>query len=181
MEQQAVISLGSLEASLGLSRVDLLLVIRELGIQPVRKGMRTWIKQEETGLIYQHLGRSDPQEPLVAEVVTVEPSTPNNELMVTSNQGGGNVDEEFKKYSRLRLLRERIQVLDLLRSTAIELTSHEICSLLELKRLPSLEQLDDGAVGFRRMGLEFEKVSRPGQRLSWKARQTLRSQNIQGS
>ena len=51
MEQQAVISLGSLEASLGLSRVDLLLVIRELGIQPVRKGMRTWIKQEETGLI----------------------------------------------------------------------------------------------------------------------------------
>ena len=171
MEQQAVISLGSLEASLGLSRVDLLLVIRELGIQPVRKGMRTWIKQEETGLIYQHLGRSDPQEPLVAEVVTVEPSTPNNELMLTSNQGSGNVDEEFKKYSKLRLLRERIEVLDLLQSTGIELTSHEICSLVELKRLPSLETLEDGAGGFRRMGLEFERGSRPGQRLSWKTPQ----------
>ena len=161
MEQQAVISLGSLEASLGLSRVDLLLAIRELGIQPVRKGMRTWIKQEETGLIYQHLGRTDPKEPLIAEVVTVEPTSRDNELMVPDNQGGDYVDEEFKKYSGLRLLRERIEVLDLLRSTAIEMTSHEICSLLELKRLP-LQTLDDGAVGFRRMGLEFEKVSRPG-------------------
>ena len=39
MEQQAVISLGSLEASLGLSRVDLLLAIRELvGINRFAKG-----------------------------------------------------------------------------------------------------------------------------------------------
>lgn len=170
MEQQAVISLGSLEASLGLSRVDLLLVIRELGIQPVRKGMRTWIKQEETGLIYQHLGRSDLKEPLVAEVVNVEPTTRDNELMVSNAMGPDYVDEEFKKYSKLRLLRERIEVLDLLRSTEIELTSHELCSLLELKRLPPLQTLDDGAVGFSRMGLEFEKVLRPGHRLSWKAR-----------
>ena len=171
MEQQAVISLGSLEASLGLSRVDLLLVIRELGIQPVRKGMRTWIKQQETSLIYQHLGQTDPKEPLVAEVVTVEASTPDNQLMVNKNQGGEYVDAEFKKYSKLRLLRERIEVLDLLRSTAIELNSHDICSLLELKRLPPLEPLDDGAVGFRRMGVEFEKISREGNRRSWKVRQ----------
>jgi hypothetical protein len=170
MEQQAVISLGSLEASLGLSRVDLLLAIRELGIQPVRKGMRTWIKQEETGLIYQHLGRTDMKEPLVAEVVSVEPTTRDNELIVANNQTGEHVDEEFKKYSKLRLLRERIEVLELLKSSEIELTSHEICSLLELKRLPPIQILDDGAVGFRRMGLEFEKVLRPGQRLSWKAR-----------
>ncbi|NBQ26153.1 MAG: hypothetical protein EBU26_18215 [Verrucomicrobia bacterium] len=170
MEQQAVVSLGSLEASLGLSRVDLLLVIRELGIQPVRKGMRTWIKKEETGLIYQHLGKTDCLEPLEAEVVNVEPSAPYNELMVTNQQNNRDVDEEFKKYSKLRLLRERIEVLDLLRSTGIEMTSHEICSLLELKRLPPLQTLDDGVVGFRRMGLEFEKVLRPGHRLSWKAR-----------
>lgn len=170
MEQQAVISLGSLEASLGISRVDLLLAIRELGIQPVRKGMRTWIKQEETGLIYQHLGRTDMKEPLVAEVVSVEPTTRDNELIVANNQTGEYVDEEFKKYSKLRLLRERIEVLELLKSSEIELTSHEICSLLELKRLPSIQKLDDGAVGFRRMGLEFEKVLRPGHRLSWKAR-----------
>lgn len=170
MEQQAVISLGSLEASLGLSRVDLLLAIRELGIEPVRKGMRTWIKQEETGLIYQHLGRTDIKEPLIAEVVNVEPSTRDNELMVPDGKPEQYVDEELKKYSKLRLLRERIEVLDLLRSTGIEMTSHEMCSLLDLKRLPPLQTLDDGAVGFRRMGLEFEKVSRPGHRLSWKAR-----------
>ena len=170
MEQQAVISLGSLEASLGLSRVDLLLAIRELGIEPVRKGMRTWIKQEETGLIYQHLGRTDIKEPLIAEVVNVEPSTRENELMVPNGEPVGYVDEELKKYSKLRLLRERIEVLDLLRSTGIEMTSHEMCSLLDLKRLPPLQTLNDGAVGFRRMGLEFEKVSRPGHRLSWKAR-----------
>ena len=170
MGQQAVVSLASLEASLGLSRVDLLLVIRELGIQPVRKGMRTWIKQEETGLIYQHLGKTDTQEPLIAEVVNVEPSIPHNELMVTNHQDSRDVDEEFKKYSKLRLLRERIEVLDLLRSTGIEMTSHEICALLELKRLPPLQKLNDGVVGFRRMGLEFEKVLRQGQRLSWKAR-----------
>ena len=170
MEQQAVISLGSLEASLGLSRVDLLLAIRELGIEPVRKGMRTWIKQEETGLIYQHLGRTDIKEPLIAEVVNVEPSTRDNELMVPNGEPVEYVDEELKKYSKLRLLRERIEVLDLLRSTGIEMTSHEMCSLLDLKRLPTLQTLDDGAVGFRRMGLEFEKVSRPGHRLSWKAR-----------
>ena len=172
MEQQAVVSLGSLEESLGLSRVDLLLVIRELGIQPVRKGMRTWIKKEETGLIYQHLGKTDCMEPLDAEVVNVEPSVPYNELMVTNHQDSRSVDEEFKKYSKLRLLRERIEVLDLLRSTGIELTSHEICSLLELKRLPPLQTLDDGEVGFRRMGLEFQKVVRPGNRLSWRARNT---------
>jgi len=170
MEQQAVISLGSLEASLGLSRVDLLLAIRELGIQPVRKGMRTWIKQEETGLIYQHLGRTDMKEPLVAEVVSVEPTSRDNELIVANKKTGEYVDEEFKKYSKLRLLRERIEVLELLKSSEIELTSHEICSLLELKRLPPIQKLDDGAVGFRRMGLEFEKVLRPGHRLSWRAR-----------
>ena len=172
MEQQAVVSLGSLEGSLGLSRVDLLLVIRELGIQPVRKGMRTWIKKEETGLIYQHLGKNDCLEPLEAEVVNVEPSVSYNELMVKNQQDSQSVDEEFKKYSKLRLLRERIEVLDLLRSTGIEMTSHEICSLLELKRLPPLQTLDDGEVGFRRMGLEFEKVVRPGHRLSWRARNT---------
>ena len=96
-----------------------------------------------------------------------------------NNQSGNYVDEEFKKYSKLRLLRERIEVLDLLRSTEIELTSHEICSLLELKRLPPLQTLDDGAVGFRRMGLEFEKIIRPGHRLSWKARTLGSRKNIQ--
>ena len=72
MGAQQVVSLGSLESDLGLSRVDLLLIIRELGIEPVRKGMRTWIKQEETNEIYTHLGRNNPEEPLIAEIVTID-------------------------------------------------------------------------------------------------------------
>ena len=114
-----MISPGSHEVSPGLSRVHLLLLIRELVAQPFHKGLRTWIKQEETGLIYQYLGISDPQEPLVPELVTVEPSTHDNELMVTNNQGGGNVDEDLKKYSKLSLPIVTIEILDLLLSTAI--------------------------------------------------------------
>ena len=79
MSSQQAVSLGSLEADLGVSRVDLLLVIRELGIEPIRRGMRTLIRQEETGRIYEHLGRVNPKEPLVAEVVTVDTNTINHE------------------------------------------------------------------------------------------------------
>ena len=69
MSSQQVVSLSSLESDLGLSRVDLLLIIRELGIEQIRRGMRTWIRQDETGRIYDHLGRSNPKEPLVADCI----------------------------------------------------------------------------------------------------------------
>ena len=64
-----VVSLGTLEADLGLSRVDLLLVMRELGLEPVKRGMRTWINQDEANSLYKHFGKSNPREPLIAEVV----------------------------------------------------------------------------------------------------------------
>ena len=167
MSSQQAVSLGSLEADLGVSRVDLLLVIRELGIEPIRRGMRTLIRQDETGRIYDHLGRANPKEPLVAEVVTVDTNTSNHELVTTETSAEQPLEDDVRKYSKLRLLRERIEVLDLLKTTQIELTGHEICSLLEINRLPQTEQLLSGQRGFQRMGLEFERINRAGQRTAW--------------
>ena len=167
MSSQQAVSLGSLESDLGLSRVDLLLVMRELGIEPIRRGMRTWIRQEETGRIYDHLGRANPKEPLVAEVVTVETNSTHHELATTKTSSEPPIEDDVRKYSKLRLLRERIEVLDLLKTTQIELTGHEICSLLEIRRLPQTEQLSSGRRGFHRMGLEFVRISRAGQRTAW--------------
>ena len=169
MNSTQVVSLGTLEADLGLSRVDLLLVIRELGIEPIKKGMRTWIRQEEASSLYRHFGKSNPRETLIAEVV---PDSGMDEgAMVPAGETTTDGDEELRKYSKLRLLRERIEVLDLLQRTAVELPSQEICSLLDLKRLPNLETLADGEQGFQRMGLEFLRFRRHGQRTAWRVRQ----------
>ena len=73
--------------------------------------------------------------------------------------------------TKLRLLRER-EVLDLLQTSGVELPSQEICSLLDLKRLPPLEVLSDGIDGFHRMGLEFLRIRREGQRSAWKVRRS---------
>lgn len=167
MSSQQAVSLGSLESDLGLSRVDLLLVIRELGIEPIRRGMRTWIRQDETGRIYDHLGRANPKEPLVAEVVTVDTNSEHHQLATSEANTELPLEDDVRKYSKLRLLRERIEVLDLLQKTQIELTGNEICSLLEIKRLPQTEQLASGQRGFHRMGLEFERINRNGQRTAW--------------
>lgn len=167
MSSQQAVSLGSLEADLGISRVDLLLIIRDLGIEPIRRGMRTLVRQEETGLIYDHLGRDNPKAPLVAEVVTVDSNSSHHELVTTETNAEQPFQDDVRKYSKLRLLREKIELLHLLKTTKIELSSHEICSLLEVKRLPQTVQLSSGQLGFRRMGLEFERIHRAGQRTAW--------------
>lgn len=163
---QPAISLGNLEADLGLSRVDLLLAMREAGVEPLRRGMRTWVRQEEVPRIYEHLGRSNPRESLEAEVISVESNAMDSALARTAAPPE-DVDEDLKKYSKLKLLRERIEVLDLLERTKIELSSPEVCHLLDLKRIPTLISTGEGALSFQRMGLTFSKVSRPGQRSAW--------------
>ena len=167
MSSQQAVSLASLEADLAISRVDLLLVIRELGIEPIRRGMRTLIRQEETGRIYDNLVRTNPKEPLEAEVVTVDTIATNHELVPTEINTEQPLEDDVRKYSKLRMLRERIELLDLLKTTQIQLTGHEICSLLEIKRLPRTEQLSSGQRGFQRMGLEFVRVQRAGKRSGW--------------
>ena len=165
-----VVSLGTLEADLGLSRVDLLLVMRELGLEPVKRGMRTWINQDEANSLYKHFGKSNPREPLIAEVVP-ENDREDRQLAPTGTAGPDNEDD-LKKYSKLRLLRERIEVLELLSNSNIELSSHEISTLLDLKRLPTLQMFSDETQGFQRMGLDFIRIRREGHRTSWKVRTT---------
>ena len=119
-------------------------------------------------VLYQHLGRSNPQEPLIAEVVPT--AVIDDAPLVPLNATHGQEDEDLRKYSKLRLLRERIEVLDLLRESGVELPSQEICSLLDLKRLPPLDNLEDGRDGFQRMWLEFLRIRKDGQRSAWKVR-----------
>jgi hypothetical protein len=119
-------------------------------------------------VLYQHLGKSNPQEPLIAEVVPT--AVIDDAPLVPLNATYGQEDEDLRKYSKLRLLRERIEVLDLLQESGVELPSQEICSLLDLKRLPPLEKLEDGRDGFQRMGLEFLRIRKDGQRSAWKVR-----------
>ncbi len=166
MNSNQVVSLGSLEADLGLSRVDLLLIIRELGIEQIKQGMRTWIRQEEANRLYQHLGKSNPREPLVAEVVPI--SMPDDAAALATTTGNETGDEELRKYSKLKLLRERIELLDLLQSTEVELASQEICTVLDIKRLPPTNDLGNDQEGFRRMGLKFIRIKRDKHRTSWK-------------
>ena len=176
MSVQKVVSLGSLESDLGLSRVDLLLIMRELRIEPVKKGMRTWIKQEETNEIYKHLGRNNPQEPLMAEIVTIDTQDKLDSLAIARNQTTkeiNNGNESFKTYSQLKLLRERIELLELLNTTSIEVYTSDLCALLSLKRIPTLTELPNHKSGFSRLGLVFEKISKEGKRITWKvARET---------
>lgn len=173
MNANQVVSLGSLEADLGLSRVDLLLIIRELGIEQIKQGMRTWIRHEEANRLYQHLGKSNPREPLVAEVVPISGAEDESALATTGhNNDTGDADEELRKYSKLKLIRERIEVLDLLQSTTVELASQEICTILDIKRLPAAEDLGNNQEGFRRMGLEFIRIKRDKHRTSWKVKRS---------
>lgn len=170
MNANQVVSLGSLEADLGLSRVDLLLIIRELGIEQIKQGMRTWIRHEEASRLYQHLGKSNPREPLIAEVVPI--STPVDAAALATTTENETGDEELRKYSKLKLLRERIELLDLLQSTEVELASQEICTVLDIKRLPPTDHLGNNQEGFRRMGLEFIRIKRDKHRTSWKVKRS---------
>jgi hypothetical protein len=160
MAADALIPLSRLEADLGISRVDLLLLIRRLGIEPIRRGMRTFLNPADAAaLVNRSVG--DSAEAVAAELVLDEPSM--NTLPVPME------GHWFKaeRYADLRLFRERLEILERLVRTGIEVDSRELAELLELKRLPSL----DGSLQhpyFDRQGLRFWRMNRPGQRLSWR-------------
>ncbi len=74
---------------------------------------------------------------------------------------------EAARYAQLRLLRERLEILEMLMRSGIELDTRQLCDLLELRRLPAVQPLDDGRSGFVRLGLQFSRQQRMGQRSSW--------------
>lgn len=156
----ALISLSQLEAQLGISRVDLLLLMRRLGLEPIRKGLRTFLREVDAAVLIERTS-APPAESLTAELVVEEPSLP--ALPVRAEESWFKAD----LYADLRLFRERIDILERLVRTGIEVESQPLAELLALKRLPVV--LDDrGHPYFDRHGLRFHRMRRRGQRLSWK-------------
>ena len=162
MAQPDLVPLSQLEQELGIGRVDLLLLLRRLGIQPLRRGMRTLLTTEQAEQLANHVGSGASLETITAELVLDEPGQDN--LPVPMGESWG----EAGRYAQLRLLRERLEILEALMRSGIELDSRQLCDLLDLRRLPAVQPLDDDAMGFIRMGLKFSRHQRPGQRSSWR-------------
>ncbi|MBM5795940.1 MAG: hypothetical protein FJ049_07415, partial [Cyanobacteria bacterium M_surface_7_m2_037] len=68
MAQPDLVPLSQLEHELGISRVDLLLLVRRLGIQPIRRGMRTLLSAEQAEQLIAHVGSGASLEPITAEL-----------------------------------------------------------------------------------------------------------------
>ena len=154
MAADEFVPLSRLEAELGISRVDLLLLIRRLGLDPMRRGMRTFLSNHDAAMLVSRMA-GDGTESVAAELVLEE--SPVSQLPVP-------IEPQWFKadlYADLRLFRERLV------RTGIEIDSRELADLLQLKRLPAVEQQGDAAF-FDRLGLRFWRRNRPGQRLSWK-------------
>ena len=75
LAQPDLVPLSQLENDLGISRVDLLLLLRRLGIQPIRRGMRTLLSADQAGLSPELRSQ-----PLDLEVVQLKASRVNFEL-----------------------------------------------------------------------------------------------------
>jgi hypothetical protein len=161
LAQPDLVPLSQLEQELGISRVDLLLLLRRLGIQPIRRGMRTLLTADQAEQLAGHVGSGAPLEPITAELVLDE--TGQDALPVPMVDSWG----EAARYAQLRLLRERLEILEMLMRSGIELDTRQLCDLLELRRLPAVQPLDDGRSGFVRLGLQFSRQQRMGQRSSW--------------
>ena len=63
--------------------------------------MRTWIKQEETNEIYTHLGRNNPEEPLIAEIVTVDTQEQFDSLAIPRNQTTKEINDRNESFNCL--------------------------------------------------------------------------------
>lgn len=162
--QHDLVPLSQLEQELEISRVDLLLLLRRLGIQPIRRGMRTLLSREQADQLLAHVGTGASLEPITAELVADHPDQDN--LPVPMGQDWGVASH----YAQLKLLRERLELLELAMRSGIELDSRHLCELLDLRRLPSPQPFDDGSSGsgFTRLGLRFTRNVRQGQRgSSW--------------
>lgn len=160
MSADELIPLSRLEAELGISRVDLLLLIRRFALEPVRRGMRTYLSRDDASTLISRAG-GDSAEAVAAELVVDD--SPLTNLPVPAEAGW----YKAELYAELRLFRERLEILERLMRTGIELDSSDLADLLQLKRLPSVEN-QDGQAFFDRQGLRFWRMNRPGQRSSWR-------------
>lgn len=160
MPGEDLIPLSRLEVELGISRVDLLLMVRRLGLEPIRRGMRTCLRAADAATLVSRAS-AEGGEPVAAELVLDEPTVA--DLPVPASGHWYKAD----LYADLRLFRERLEILERLVRTGIEVDSRELAELLQLKRLPAVLVTEDGSY-FDRQGLRFWRINRPGQKLSWR-------------
>ena len=66
LAQPDLVPLSQLENDLGISRVDLLLLLRRLGIQPIRRGMRTLLSADQAEQLAAHVGSGASLETITA-------------------------------------------------------------------------------------------------------------------
>jgi len=159
---EELVPLAKLETDLGLSRADVLLLLHRLKLEPVRRGLRTYVQAADVAQLLAAAEAGD-AEPVAAELV-LDPVGVEASLPVPTG------DRDWRKaelYADLRLFRERLDILEQLVRTGIEVESGELADLLQLKRLPSVESLPEGP-GFIRRGLRCQRMQRPGQRASWR-------------
>ena len=166
---EAMISLSQLEDQLKISRVDLLLLMRKLGLEPIRRGMRTFLHSDDADRLIQQLRSSSGLEPITAELVMEQPESALVPLSADDQW------ESAQRFASLKLLRERLDLLEQLVRTGIELDSRQICEVLDLRRLPQLQRVDRD-VFFDRYGLRFWRQERIGQRVGWKVTYSQSSQ-----
>lgn len=169
MSAEAMIPLSQLEDQLEISRVDLLLLMRKLGLEPIRRGMRTFLRSDEADRLIRQLSSGRGLEPITPELVIEQPESA---LVPMSTDGQW---ESAQRFASLKLLRERLDVLEQLLRTGIELDSRQLCEVLELRRVPQLQYVDKGAF-FDRYGLRFWRQERVGQRVGWKVTYSQSSQ-----
>jgi len=160
MAREELVPLSRLESELGISRVDLLLLLRRLGLETLRRGMRTFLSEQDASTLISSVG-SHAREAVVAELVPDAAAI--SQLPVPSEPAWFKAD----LYADLRLYRERLEILEQLMRTGIEIDSRELADLFQLKRLPAVEHQGQEAY-FDRLGMRFWRRSRPGQRLSWR-------------
>lgn len=160
MSSEELVPLARLESELGISRVDLLLLLRRLGLEPLRRGMRTFLSPQDAAALVGSVGANS-HVAVVAELVPDAPAA--NPLSASSDAPWFKAD----LYADLRLFRERLEILERLMRTGIEIDSRDLAELFQLKRLPPVETHGEAAY-FDRLGMRFSRRSRPGQRISWR-------------
>ena len=160
-----MLTLSRLESELGLSRAEILVLAQRIGITPERRGLRTFLRASDVSrLRAAATGKGGELVATELELVQAHGESDASSVPVVSGESNWMKAEQF---ADLRLFRERLEILEQLVRTGIEVGSRELADLLQLRRLPPLQDLCDGK-GFERRGLRCLRIQRPGQRSSWR-------------
>ncbi|MEN9877736.1 MAG: hypothetical protein RLZZ158_775 [Cyanobacteriota bacterium] len=150
-----LVSLRQLEAELGLERAELLLLLRQHRIEPLHKGLRTYLSVDQVDQLRSHYPKDSDGGALT--VLELEPA----------GAQAGPQWSEAGQFAQVRLLRERLELLLLCADRGLWLESGELAPLLGLRRVVARDQDDQGAY-FDRYGIRFRRQDRPGQRSAWR-------------